>query len=249
MGILLAFSGHMGSGKDTVASPVVQNIPGPAIHGSFAAALRCELNAVIRIISESGTVFEAVIDTIMSLDGLYDAEAVESTVRALYDDVKMHGLDDISKRTPSTRYAMQEWGTEVRRSKDPMHWVNIIKPMILNDLSTGSTVYLTDARFPNELDAVHDLGGFIVRLNVSPEVQAERIMKRDGVRVTDEMRSHPSETAADDYPDFDLVVDTDDKTVDEITRIVVSNIVNESDKIREYGDGSGSDEDAGEDQA
>jgi cytidylate kinase len=85
-------------------------------------------------------------------------------------------------------------------------------------------VYLTDARFPNELDMVRSLNGLTIRLNVSDDVQSRRIMKRDHVEVTSEMRSHPSETASDSYEHYDLVINTDDKSVGEITKIILDKI-------------------------
>ena len=221
-GVLIAFSGHMGAGKDAVSSIIVDKATGIWIHDSFARALRGEVDWVIDMIKSSLTRYDAVINTVLGAGGVkYDARIIQDVVNALYDDVRQGRVNDSGDRTDSVRYALQEWGTNLRRSVDPDYWVNKIKTEIIGRLVSGVNVYLTDARFPNELDLVHDLGGLDVRLNVSLDAQAERIMLRDGIVVTDEMRSHSSETAADDYGAFDLIVDTDGRDVDSVASEVI----------------------------
>jgi DivIVA domain-containing protein len=86
------------------------------------------------------------------------------------------------------------------------------------------SIYVTDARFVNELDAIKAIGGYIARLDVSTDVQAERIMGRDGTAVTDSMRNHISETAADHYDKFDIVLDTDHETPDELAKSIIEDM-------------------------
>jgi hypothetical protein len=214
----------MGSGKDTVAESVVKRLQGGSFHESFASPLRDEVNGVIETIKNSDTRYEAVISTIMGVGIEYDPIIIQEVVFRLYDDVKNHGLDNVSTRTDSTRFALQRWGTEVRRAVHPDYWVDKIRPVILDKMRNGFNVYLTDARFPNELDMVRSLNGLTIRLNVSDDVQSRRIMKRDHVEVTPEMRSHPSETASDSYEHYDLVINTDYKSVGEITKIILDKI-------------------------
>lgn len=219
---LLAMSGKLGAGKDTVAPLLMDRLEpigfeGARVHGSFAGPLRDELNSVIGLVGSSddeGTAVRRVSDG-MRVGG---DEALR-IVRILRDDVASGAVTSARDRTPSMRLALQYWGTEVRRAADPDYWVRRAAGMVVDDLSAGDDVFLTDARFPNELDAVVDLGGVVVRLEIGEDEQARRIMARDGNIVTKGMRAHPSETAADGYGRFTVVVHSDglgiDETVDE----------------------------------
>ena len=80
-------------------------------------------------------------------------------------------------------------------------------------------------RFPNEADAVQDVYGKVIRLNVSPEVQELRIKQRDGLIVSDDARNHPSETALDEYNSFNMSVNTDLFTPAEIVDQIVNSLV------------------------
>lgn len=66
---------------------------------------------------------------------------------------------------------------------------------------------ITDCRFPNEADAVRQRGGIVIRLN----------------RFTEEQSQHSSETALDNYKNFDYVIDNNgtlDDLRNELKKIV-----------------------------
>jgi cytidylate kinase len=223
---LIAFSGHLGSGKDTVAELVRDGIGGDWVHEFFAAPLKTEVNHLIAIINDSKDVFSAISNVLNNVDGIVDTNGkyASQVVRALYDDVKSGVVTNAYDRTDSTRFALQVWGTEVRRAIEPDYWVRKSMIPTMESLASGKSVYVTDARFHNELDALRDADALLVRLNVSPEEQARRIKDRDGTVVTDAMRQHPSETSADDYPDFDLMFDTDHMTAREIADAIIHHV-------------------------
>jgi cytidylate kinase len=226
----LAMSGHLGSGKDTVAPLLVRHFGGTPVHEFFAEPLKDEINQVIRLIYKSYNVMHArsSVATVMKVGDMRQSIRV---VRALYDDVKNGVVKTAYDRTPSTRDALQLWGTEVRRAENPDYWVDKAMNSSIRALSSAdgddNAVYVTDARFTNELDAVRALGGLVIRLEVGREEQGRRILKRDGTVVTDEMRNHISETEADHYPHFDVVMDTDGKTPVEISNGIIAVIENE----------------------
>jgi len=56
----------------------------------------------------------------------------------------------------------------------------------------------TDVRMPNEVAALYDAGAPVVCLRVSPEVQRERLMGRDGSLPSVEALRHETETALDE---------------------------------------------------
>ncbi len=65
-------------------------------------------------------------------------------------------------KTVTPRWAMQNLGTDILRNH--LHtdiWVHSLKRRI--ELDTNDVV-LTDARFPNEIQAIRDLGGKIIRV-------------------------------------------------------------------------------------
>lgn len=89
----------------------------------------------------------------------------------------------------TVRELLQKLGTEaIRNNVHENAWVNAL-------MSGYNESYcywvVTDVRFPNEADAIRERGGILIRLN----------------RNTGKSSNHPSETALDDYPHFDYVID------------------------------------------
>jgi cytidylate kinase len=221
-------SGHLGSGKDTVAPLLMEHFGGTPVHEFFAEPLKNEINQIIQLIQKSSNVMDAraSVALIMQVDDMRRSNRV---VSALYDDVKNGIVKTAYDRTLSTRDALQLWGTEVRRAENPDYWVypamkSSIQALSSSPVGEEHAVYVTDARFTNELDASRAMGGLVIRLEVSPEEQARRILQRDGTVVTDEMRNHISETEVDDYPNFDVIVDTDGKTPKTVSDEIIDSI-------------------------
>ena len=218
--IFLTISGKIGAGKDTVAPRVVESLGFEhSVHESFAGPLRQEVNQVIDCIKRSSNFDHAMELVEQELSPVNHREVVE----ALYEDVKSGEVKTAFDRTPSTRRALQWWGTEVRRSVDSDYWVKRAMKSSLEKLASGTSIYVTDSRFPNEAKAITDVGGSLVRLLVSVEEQSRRVSGRDGKAPSPEALTHASETAMDDYP-FELTVDTDkfdtESTVAEVIRLL-----------------------------
>ena len=113
---------------------------------------------------------------------------------------------EVSKRAPYEKHAklLQWWGTEYRRSQDPMYWV---KQWNAGINPKANIVLATDMRFLNEAEAVRVLGGFTVQVNRK---------NVDGTRFIDGSRDplHPSETQLDGYNyDFEITVKTGDQSL------------------------------------
>ena len=203
--LFLAVSGKIGAGKDTVAPLLVKTLGyEDALHESFARPLRDEVNHVIDCIRKADSFAEAMEFVKNELDPVN----FEPVVEALYEDVKNEVVRNAYDRTPSTRKALQWWGTEVRRSVDTDYWVKKAMAESLNKLAEGTSIYVTDSRFPNEADCILSVGGSVVRLHVSQEEQARRIEARDGKPPAADALTHISETSMDDYP-FPIALDTD----------------------------------------
>lgn len=100
----------------------------------------------------------------------------------------------ISVKTPAKRVAYRLLGQAVRRV-DPGYWVRAAVEGV--DWEREFPVF-TDVRMPNEVSALYDAGAPVVYLRVSPDVQRERLMARDGSLPSESALSHETETALDD---------------------------------------------------
>lgn len=215
-GIILAVSGKLGSGKDTIASLVMAEMDSrPITQVSFAGALRCEVNQIIEIISQSQTLSSARVEVANSLL----AENVVEVVEALYPLVKDGVVSSSDQRHPSVRLVLQLWGTEVRRTQNPDYWVDLALKKIRAAVENNTNVVITDARYENEIQALQKHGAMILRLDISPEVQAQRILLRDGHPPLLSAISHKSELSLDDWS-FPARVNVD--------RLSVAEVVHES---------------------
>jgi len=201
---MLGFSGKLASGKDSVAAGVVSALGlDPVVHMSFAQPLKDEVDQAIELIrstsvSEAKRVLqvanEAVFDEFVDMLSTALQESPEATART---------------RTAGIRRVLQFWGTEVRRAERGDYWVSKAVRTALNNAAAGRHLFFTDGRFPNEIAGSQAVGFLVVRLEVSPEVQAQRLAARDGLAPDPLSLIHPSETALDTYQGFDLVTDNE----------------------------------------
>lgn len=76
------------------------------------------------------------------------------------------------------------YGTHIRRKLNANCWVDKIRDNVSSDLSQNTYVFVTDVRFENEIDWVHEMGGETVHVtrsgNVAPnqeELDNDPILK------------------------------------------------------------------------
>lgn len=69
---------------------------------------------------------------------------------------------------------------------------NIWPLALFADFNDASNWLVTDVRFPNEATAIKERGGMLIRINRGGDVTHGQ---------------HPSETALDDYAEWDVVID------------------------------------------
>ena len=114
------------------------------------------------------------------------------------------------------RKLLQLLGTEVGRCIHENFWINALfsryTKTALNWDADGNTtveVYpnwiITDCRFENEVKAINTRGGITIRL------------QRNSQNVVSD---HTSETALDNYSNFDYVIDNSNTTINELISIV-----------------------------
>lgn len=123
------------------------------------------------------------------------------TVDQVYGDKKLD-IDLFWGNTPA--HFLQVIGTDLFRDKvDQDFWVKRLH----NDLVTAADalnkniahlkVVIPDVRFHNEAEAIKSWGGIVVR------VDRDESLRRDAGRDP----NHPSETALDDFTDWDYILD------------------------------------------
>lgn len=159
----VGLSGWARAGKDSVASVLVENYGYTRV--SFADPMR----EALRRLSPSIQVGE--------MSNISLATAVSGL-----------GWEELKEVSPDIRGLMQRMGTEVGRE---MFGENFWVDLAIDRIPDGSKVVFADVRFPNEAQAIKQLGGQVWRVT------------RDGIEPAN---GHISEHALDDYSEFDQVV-------------------------------------------
>lgn len=91
------------------------------------------------------------------------------------------------------RSLLQFHGTEYRREQDPDYWVKLA---MHKAASYVGPVVISDTRFPNEAEAIRESGGVLVK-----------IVRLGGPTISN--MEHPSETALNDWEDWDYMIFND----------------------------------------
>ena len=106
-----------------------------------------------------------------------------------------NGKKDIEGRT-----LLQWLGTEYVRSRDPDFWVN----SIISDINILDDLFdyfiIADCRFSNEVNCFKELGEPYI------SIQVKRLKFENSL--TEEQRSHPSETELDNF-EFDYIIESE----------------------------------------
>lgn len=222
----IGLAGPMGSGKDTTAAALADLLRHPSVahvaggraarRVAFADVLKREAYrqalAVKSILTLRSGV-ESALDVERAI--VEDAALCESFMPAgaplpgglvglycqIVADAEREGDTDawdeemfIAVKTPAKRVAYQLLGQTVR-SVDSGYWVRAAVNGV--DWEREFPIF-TDVRMPNEVEALYDAGVPVVCLRVSPQVQRERLMGRDGALPSEEALNHETETALDE---------------------------------------------------
>ena len=144
--MIIGIAGFQGSGKDTIAD-YLQNIYGFK-RDSFAATLKDAVAAVFGWDRE-----------------LLEGRTTES--RAWREQVDPWWADRLNMPNLTPRLVLQKWGTEVaRKSWHDDTWIASLE----NKLNKAhNDIVITDVRFPNEIAAVRNAGGIVIRVVRGPE--------------------------------------------------------------------------------
>lgn len=210
---LIAFCGGMGCGKDTYGTEYSKQA-GNAVKYSFATPLRKECEDFFRFLTHNNVGLE-------NLRKHFNLTTDE--FNNVLEIIKDEKVLNPYLRTPAMRKLLQYWGTDIRRNKDENYWVDKTIKDIKELLNKGKNVYLTDARFFNEFQAIKDIGGTLVYLETDDEERIKRIIARDNIKPSKEVLNHASEQDWKIFNDYDIIINT--------TKVGISNISKEISKI------------------
>lgn len=208
--ILFGISGKIASGKDTIGNLVSMSLEknGYKIKNtSFGYIIRTEVQTIVDCFNLGKSIpYE-----------IKDMKEVELLAEILRNN-------NVFERSENSRQALQYWGTEVRRKENSEYWIEQMEGFLLENLRNGFSLNVTDARFPNEVDLILNLGGHVSRLEVTEEIQKERVLKRDNIEISSLALRHASERALDDYPFTSIYDGSLDK--DELSKRILKEIMN-----------------------
>jgi hypothetical protein len=205
---LLAVSGRLGSGKDTVARLVMDSLGhADAERLAVGTAVCAEGDVLVAAIAASGG--DPARAAALGARALgVTAAAARPVVDRLWSAVTADGLETTTKRHPAVRPALELWGG-TRRRRDPLFWIRPPMRRAAALAAEGRSSYLTDVRTPEEARWARKLGFVLVRLEVDAHTRRRRCARRDGGWNAAAACS-ALETALDGYEDFDVCVDNGD---------------------------------------
>lgn len=144
--MIIGICGLIGSGKDTIAD-YLQNIH-QFRRESFAHTLK---------------------DAVASIFG-WDRELLEGRTkesRAWREQVDPWWAERLNMPTLTPRWVLQYWGTEVaRKSFHDDIWIAALENKLRK---TKDDIVISDCRFPNEIQAIKNAGGLVIRVVRGPE--------------------------------------------------------------------------------
>lgn len=196
--MIIGFSGYAGSGKDTAADALIED---GYQHVSFADALKQMAYAIDPYVQYSHMRNVTVRDGVRPM--------VVQGFERLSTMVDLHGWDYCKNKYPDVRRLLQRVGTEGGRD---IFGDNIWIDTAFNKIDGNAVI--TDVRFKNEMQAILDRGGFVIRI------------EREGVGPRND---HPSETELSDA-EFSTVVHNNG-SIEELyakVREAVENLTNKS---------------------
>jgi hypothetical protein len=200
--MILGFAGKAATGKTTAAIHMAPLLDKECRIVPMAMVLRDEVEVFLRAIGaeESVLLVYGCQDDKVRIFYVDEQQALAHCPKWAHFISEHEEIQDRPGQTAVTvRRILQWWGTEYRRAQDHDYWTKAwgrkIEQFDLDDVH----VLIDDVRFMNELDAIKQHGGLIVKI------------ERPGF---DGANNHASETSLDEYNDWDRIL-LNDGTLDE----------------------------------
>lgn len=191
--MIIAFCGKMGSGKDTFGEAFKKIYPN-AKRMAFAEPLREELSSFLFCLKKDFNDLETIFNI--------SSEDLNNLIEIIGGIENLKNIN-IKHKDNKVRKLLQYWGN-MRRGQNKNYWVDAMR----NNIDINEDIYITDARFVNEMKMIKDIDGELILLTADEEERKRRILRRDGIVPTSEALNHISEKETDIYKDYDYIVDT-----------------------------------------
>lgn len=198
---VIALSGKMGSGKDTIANiidEILREYGKKTQKIAFADELKNEVDSIINSIQNKNT-NEFLIS--LSPEDL-------SYIKSLVNNLEKGYSFKTHKKNEYSRKLLQFWGTDIRRKQNNNYWIEKLNDKIKEASSNNMISIVTDVRFPNEAKSIKN--GVLFYINVSDEVRLKRLIKRDNVLPNSDCFKHKSEPEIKDFEDIDLIINNNE---------------------------------------
>jgi rhodanese-related sulfurtransferase len=153
--MIIGFVGLIGAGKDTAADYLV-NFYGFR-RDSFANTLK---DAVANVFGWDRTLLEG----------------RTNEAREWREQVDSWWAERLGMPNLTPRWILQYWGTDVcRKAFHDDIWIASLENKMRK---TGDNIVISDVRFPNEIKAIHNAGGIVIRVKRGPEPEWFEVAKQ-----------------------------------------------------------------------
>ena len=224
MKYLVLLSGKINCGKNQLAEYLVEDFEANGLRVKQDLYAKDLKDFSVEDFSILGTVLENKVAQIKAeLGAFFDMHekasiAVQDSINKRLEEFTFVPANFYEDKTDITRALLQLYGTNIARNRfDDHFWIKKLAERI-NEDDYNDVIIVTDVRFPNEID---DIREYVKGRTIVP-VRIERDIDRDSVA-----KEHPSETALDEYPMFEWVVDNNGTLEDlrEASKTVTSGIL------------------------
>lgn len=217
--VILGVSGKKGAGKDTFAEGLKNIIEErdnkPVMLEAFGNPLKGEATSMImqieQFIQHDRSTYERdFLKRFADINSLTvnEARTVYELMKPVLERPHLKKIDGWT-RSAEVWDLLRLLGTDIRQPQDKLYWVKRVVQTICVNASNGISTIVSDVRFLHEVKALQAITGYVARIDVSPEVQAVRLGKRDNVKATVDATAHASETQLDEYENFDIRINND----------------------------------------
>jgi hypothetical protein len=204
MKYLILLSGKINSGKNQFATFLEEEFTKKGLkvkQDLYAADLKNYSYEDFKVLGE---VLKNKVEAIKATIGVYFSSKyglpleIQSAVENMLNEFTYTKDNFYENKTDITRVLLQTYGTDIARKRfDDHFWIKKMAERVNGDRNTD-VIIVTDVRFPNELEDIHDYvkGWRIIPIRIERDIPRQEIMNE-----------HISETALDDYNFWEYIVD------------------------------------------
>jgi len=214
----IALNGKLACGKSEQARQLQQELGYSVL--SIGTMIKKVTNLVIEEPKEWKTYLKTVLEEDHVIEQIY--QEVQKTFQKKFQHVTFEKTEDgLYVKNDWYRELAQYIATSFRTLLGEDIWVTFVAKEAKMLAKQGKRVVCDDLRFPSEKHIFEQFGFATIRLDVSKKVQKQRISMRGDGKIDEKQLTHISEVALDDAL-FDLRINTDNLSIEEIKTIIFS---------------------------